>query len=444
MEKLARRRVVVTGMGAVTPVGIGVQDFWKSLLEGQSGVDTIKSFDAGSFPTHIGAEVKDFNGRNYVKKPKALKLMGKNIQFAIASAKMAVESSGIDLDSEDPTRIGVIMGAGIVNSNLFELSGAIIASLDDSGQFDINRFAREGKDQLFPLSLLKHLPNMVAGHISILYNAQGTSNTITTACASGTQAIGEAYRSIARGEAEVMLTGGSDSRIEPLGLTGYSLLGALTRRNDEPKRASRPFDAKRDGFIIGEGAGVVVLEDLDHARNRGATILGEVLGYGAAADSYRVTDLHPDGRGGIRAMQLALRDASLDVSDIDMISAHGTSTQQNDRVETVAIKQVFGEQAYRVPVSAIKSMIGHLGAASGAAQFVATMKALNENIIPPTINYENKDPECDLDYVPNEPRRAELTTALSNSFGFGGQNAAVILRDWSESVGESQDNEVGS
>ncbi len=433
LETNARRRVVVTGMGVVTPVGIGVAEFWKSLLEGQSGVDEIKSFDASAFPTRFGAEVKGFDGRNYVDKPKALKLMGKNIQFALAAAKMAVEDAGLALDREDPTQLGVIMGAGIVNSNLFELSAAIANSMDGSGRFDIHRFATEGKDHLFPLSLLKHLPNMVAGHISIVHNCQGTSNTITTACASATQAIGEAYRTLARGECEIILSGGADSRIEPLGLTGYSLLGALSTRNDDPRRASRPFDRERDGFIIGEGAGVVVLESLEHARARGARVYGEILGYGSAADSYRVTDLHPDGRGGVRAMKLALADAGLTPKDIDLISAHGTSTQQNDKVETVAIKQVFGADAYRVPVSAIKSMIGHLGAASGAVQLVATVQALRENVIPPTTNYEVPDSDCDLDYVPNECRRAEIATALSNSFGFGGQNAAVIVREWRES-----------
>ncbi|MBI3891075.1 MAG: beta-ketoacyl-[acyl-carrier-protein] synthase II [Candidatus Wallbacteria bacterium] len=418
-------------MGVVTPVGIGVPEFWKSLLEGQSGVDFIKSFDASSFPTRFAAEVKGFDGRNYVDKPKALKLMGKNIQFALAAAKMAVEDSGLALDKEDPTALGVIMGAGIVNSNLFELSSAIAGSMDANGRFDLHKFATEGKDHLFPLSLLKHLPNMVAGHISIAYNCQGLSNTITTACASATQAIGEAYRTLARGECEIILSGGADSRIEPLGLTGYSLLGALSKRNDDPRGASRPFDKDRDGFIIGEGAGVVVLENLEHARKRGARILGEVLGYGAAADGYRVTDLHPDGRGSVRSIKLALADAGLTPQDVDLISAHGTSTVQNDRVETVALKQVFGADAYRIPVSATTSMLGHLGAASGAVQFVATVQALRENVIPPTINYQTPDPECDLDYVPNECRRADISVGLSNSFGFGGQNAAILVREWS-------------
>ena len=432
VDRPASRRVVVTGLGVVTPVGLGMTDFWKALLEGQSGVDTIKSFDASSFPTRFAAEVKGFDGRRYVDKPKALKLMGKNIQFGLGAARMAVDDSGLALEKEDPSRMGVVMGAGIVNSNLFELATAITHSLDDSGQFDLGRFAVEGKDQLFPLSLLKHLPNMVAGHISILHNCQGTSNTITTACASGTQAIGEAFRAIARGDAEVILSGGSDSRIEPLGLTGYCLLGALSTRNDAPTRASRPFDKERDGFVMGEGAGVAVLESLEHARARGARIQAEVLGYGCSADAFRVTDLHPDGRGCTRAMKVALADAGLEPANIDVISAHGTSTPQNDRVETLAIKQVFGAAARSVPVSAIKSMIGHLGAASGAVQFAATVRMLQEGIIPATINYEVPDPECDLDTVAHEPRRIQLATALSNSFGFGGQNAVLVLRRWNE------------
>jgi 3-oxoacyl-[acyl-carrier-protein] synthase II len=407
-------------------------DFWKALLEGQSGVDTIKSFDAGAFPTRFAAEVKGFDGRRYVDKPKALKLMGKNIQFGLGAARMAVDDSGLALEKEDPSRLGVVMGAGIVNSNLFELATAVTHSLDASGQFDLNRFAAEGKDQLFPLSLLKHLPNMVAGHISILHNCQGTSNTITTACASGTQAIGEAFRTIARGDAEVILSGGSDSRIEPLGLTGYCLLGALSTRNDAPTRASRPFDKERDGFVMGEGAGVVVLESLEHARARGARIQAEVLGYGCSADAFRVTDLHPDGRGCARAMKTALADSGLEPAHIGAISAHGTSTPQNDRVETLAIKQVFGAAARSVPVSAIKSMIGHLGAASGAVQFAATVRMLQEGIIPATINYEVPDPECDLDTVAHEPRRVQFATALSNSFGFGGQNAVLVLGRWNE------------
>ncbi|MBI4872788.1 MAG: beta-ketoacyl-ACP synthase II [Candidatus Riflebacteria bacterium] len=431
VETNSRRRVVVTGLGVVTPVGLGMDETWKALLEGQSGVDFIKSFDAGAFPTRFGAEVKGFDGRKYVDKPKALKLMGKNIQFGLGAAKMAVDDSRLDLTKEDPARVGVIMGAGIVNSNLFELATAIHHSLDATGKFDLGRFATEGKDQLFPLSLLKHLPNMIAGHISIVYNCQGTSNTITTACASATQAIGEALRNISRGDADVILSGGSDSRLEPLGLTGYCLLGALSQRNDDPRRASRPFDKERDGFVIGEGSGVVVMESLEHALARGARIRAEVLGYGCSADAYRVTDLHPDGRGGMQAMRAALADARLEPSQIDVISGHGTSTPQNDRVETLAIKQVFGADAYRVPVSALKSMLGHLGAASGAVQFAATVKMLEEDVIPPTINYEVPDPECDLDYVPNEPRRLPLSTALSNSFGFGGQNAVLVLREWS-------------
>lgn len=429
-EAPRRRRVVVTGMGAVTPVGIGVDTFWKSVLEGISGVDVIRAFDASAFPSRIGAEVKGFKGKDYVEKRKSLKLMGRNIQFGVASARMAAEDAGLGRGTVDPTRLGVIMGAGIVNSNLFELSKAISDSLDVMGNFDPRKFADDGIRHLFPLSLLKHLPNMVSAHISILHDCRGPSNTVVTACASGTQAVGEAMRTIARGEADVVLTGGADSRIEPLGLTGYCLLGALSKRNDDPARASRPFERDRDGFIVGEGAAVLVLEELEHALARRASIYGEILGYGSAADSYRVTDLHPEGRGGVLAMKRALQDSGVSVDELDMVSAHGTSTLQNDRVETAALKEVLGEKAYSTPVSALKSMIGHTGAASGAVQLVATLKALQENVVPPTINYETPDPECDLDYVPNVLRHLPLRTALSNSFGFGGQNAALIVRKY--------------
>jgi len=425
---MERMRAVVTGIGVISPIGNDVQSFATGLEQGKSGVNHIRSFDATDFPTRIAAEVKDFDPLQFVEKKKALKLMGKNIQFAMAAAKLAVGDSGIKLAEMDPTQVGVVMGASIVNSNIFELAEAVKASLDEDGKFSLKRFGAEGKNQIFPLSLLRHLPNMVSCHVSIAHNCQGINNTITTACAAGVQAIGEAFRAIARGDAKAILCGASDSRIDPLGMVSYSLLGAVSSRNEEPHKASRPFDGKRDGFVVGEGAAVFVLESLENAVKRGARIYAEVVGYGSAGDCFRVTDPHEEGRGSVQAMKSALRDAKITVDDVDYVAAHGTSTELNDRMETRAIKTVYGERAYKVPVSSIKSAIGHLGAACGAASAASATLAISRGVIPPTLNYEHPDPECDLDYVPNEARRATVDHAMVNSFGFGGQNAALIVR----------------
>ncbi|MBI4862603.1 MAG: beta-ketoacyl-[acyl-carrier-protein] synthase family protein [Candidatus Riflebacteria bacterium] len=422
------QRAVITGIGVISPIGIGVNAFAKGLEEGASGVDHIKSFDASAFPTRIAAEVRDFNPLLYVEKKKSLKLMGKNIQFAIGAAKLAVQDSGLDLASVDPTTMGVIMGASIVNSNVFELAEAIQHSLDEHGQFSLKRFGTDGKNHIFPLSLLRHLPNMVSCHISIAHNCQGINNTITTACAAGIQAVGESYRAIARGDARAILCGASDSRIDPLGMLSYSLLGAVSTRNEDPKHASRPFDAQRDGFVVGEGSAVFVLESLESARARGAKIYAEVVGYGSAADCFRVTDPHEEGRGSVQAMRAAIRDSRLTVDQIDYVAAHGTSTTQNDRMETVALKKVFGERVYKVPVSSIKSAIGHLGAACGAASIASLAVAIDRNFLPPTLNHEYPDPTCDLDYVPNEARHCRINVGLVNSFGFGGQNGSLVVR----------------
>jgi len=319
-----------------------------------------------------------------------------------------------------------------VNSNLFELAEAIRHSVDENGVFSLKKFGSEGKNHIFPLSLLRHLPNMVSCHISIAHNCQGINNTITTACAAGVQAMGEAFRCISRGDAEAILCGASDSRIDPLGMISYSLLGAVSTRNDDPKHASRPFDAKRDGFVVGEGSIVFVLENLAHARKRGATIYAEIVGYGSAGDSFRVTDPHKEGRGSIQSMRAALRDARLATTDIDYVAAHGTSTDLNDKMETRALKEVFGEGAAKIPASSIKSAIGHLGAACGAASAAAATMAVHRGILPPTLNYEFPDPDCDLDYVPNVARKADVHTALVNSFGFGGQNASLVVRRYTE------------
>jgi 3-oxoacyl-[acyl-carrier-protein] synthase II len=423
-----RTRAVITGIGVISPVGHDAETFARALENGESGIDRIKSFDATAFPTQIAAEVKNFDPLQFVEKKKSLKLMGKNIQFAIAAAKLAVLDSGLKLDTMDPTQVGVIMGASIVNSNVFELADAIQHSLDENGKFSLQKFGAEGKNHIFPLSLLRHLPNMVSCHISIAQNCQGINNTITTACAAGVQAIGESFRAIARGDAEVILCGASDSRVDPLGMVSYSLLGAVSGRNDDPKKASRPFDGERDGFVVGEGAVVFTLERLDSAVKRGARIYAEVIGYGSAGDCFRVTDPHDEGRGSVQAMRSALKDSQIDMEQLSYIAAHGTSTELNDRMETRALKHVFGKRAYQIPISSIKSSIGHLGAACGAASTASAVMAIQHGVIPPTLNYEHPDPECDLDYVPNEARRAQVNVAMVNSFGFGGQNAALLLR----------------
>jgi 3-oxoacyl-[acyl-carrier-protein] synthase II len=415
----------------VTPIGIGVQSFWQALLAGRSGVRQIQSFSTDGFPVRIAAEVRDFQPEDFVDNRKSLRIMGRNITFAVAAAKLALEDAAGATRSLDPTRFGVTIGTGMVAANLEELSRAIAHSLDQQGQFDLQRFGREGMGQLFPLWLLKRLPNMVAAHLSIIYNIQGPNNTIVTACTAGTQAVAEALRLIQREEADVVLTGGSDSRIDPLNLMSYHLLGALSQRSSPPESASRPFDRGRDGFVLGEGAAVMVLESERHALRRGARIYAEVAGAASSFDAHSVTGPEPSGRGAADCMRRALADAGCTADQVGYISAHGTSTILNDAAETRAIKTAFGPRASRVPVSSIKSMVGHLIGAAGALEAAASALAISERALPPTINYETPDPECDLDYVPNKARQLTPGIVLSNSFGFGGQNAALVLREWS-------------
>lgn len=423
-------RVVVTGYGAVAPNGLDADTFWRATVEGRSGIDTIRSFDVSGFPVRVAGEVRGFDAKKYVPSPKSLKVMGKNIRFGVAAAQMAMENAGLLGRVAEPTRFGVVMGSGIVPTDVEELGAAVMASLDENGKFDVRRFGEAGQKQLFPLWLLKHLPNMVAAHISILHNAQGPNNTITTACSASTQAIGEAFRVLARGDADVMLAGGSDSRIDPLSLVAYTLLGAVSTSSRPPAKVSRPFDRDRDGFVLGEGAAVLVLEAEAHARARGATVLAEVIGYGSSFDAYGITKPEPEGRGAAQAMQRALADAGVGPDAVDYISAHGTSTVLNDKMETLAVKAVFGERAKRIPLSSIKSMIGHLIGAAGAMEMLVSVLAIRDGVVPPTINLENPDPDCDLDYVPNEAREMKVRCVLSNSFGFGGQNAALVVREY--------------
>jgi 3-oxoacyl-[acyl-carrier-protein] synthase II len=421
-------RVVVTGIGVVAPNGIGRREFCEAIFEGRSGVDFIRSFDTTGLNIKIAGEVRDFDVTSYLgEHKKNLKLMSRAVRFAVGAAAMAVTDSGVDSEGLDPARVGVCMGAGITPVDVSELVPPILRSVGTDGSFDVARFTQARSESIFPLWLLQHLPNMAAAHISILHHAMGPNNTIVTACAAGTQAVGEAFRLIARGDADVMLAGGCDSRLDPQLLVAYSAMKAVSQSIRPPAEVSRPFDAERDGFVLGEGAAVLVLEEFERARRRGATIYAEVTGYGSSFDAFGITRPEPEGRGAALSMSAALREARLDASDVDYINAHGTSTRLNDLMETVAVKRVFGHRATSIPISSQKSMIGHLIGASGAVEAAATALSLHRGVIPPTINLATPDPECDLDYVPNTSREMPLQTAISNSFGFGGQNASLVM-----------------
>jgi 3-oxoacyl-[acyl-carrier-protein] synthase II len=411
-----RNRVVITGLGAITPVGLSVSAFWESLIAGRSGVGRITRFDPANIEVQIGAEVKDFEPTNYIDRKEARR-MDRFTQFAVAAAKEAVGDSGLKLENEDAERVGVIIGSGIGGMETF------------TDQFHV--LVEKGPRRVSPFFIPMMIANMAAGQLAILIGAKGPNMTTVTACASANNAIGEAFHTIQRGGADVMLTGGSEASFVPIAVAGFAAMKAMSERNDDPEKASRPFDANRDGFVMGEGSAMLVLESLDHALARGARIYAEVVGYGTTADAHHITEPAPEGDGGRRSMALALRDAGLDPSAVDYINAHGTSTPKGDVLETVAIKRVFGDHAHRLAVSSTKSMTGHLLGAAGAVEAVASVKAIQEGIVPPTINYDNPDPECDLDYVPNVARKREVNVALSNSFGFGGQNATVIFRKYS-------------
>jgi 3-oxoacyl-[acyl-carrier-protein] synthase II len=417
----------------VAPNGVGKDAFWDACCAGRSGVGPIRSFDASGHPVKIAAEVHDFDVTPFVPPAhrKSLKIMSRAMRFAVGAAGLAVRDSGLAWEAENPERIGVVMGTGLVPMDLPELVPSLVEASDPEGNLRLPRFGQRGGEALFPLWILRYLPNMVAAHISLALNAQGPNSTITTACAAGTQAVGEAFRLVARNDADIVLAGGADSRIDPLLFLAYAALGALSPGFRPPAEVSRPFDGARDGFVLGEGAGVLVLEELEHARRRGAMIYAEVLGLGSSFDAYAVTKPDPEARGAARAIEWALREARLDFHDVDYINAHGTSTRLNDRMETIAVKRVFGAKARSLPLSSIKSMVGHLIGAAGAVEAVALALTLREGVLPPTINHTHPDPECDLDYVPNEAREVSVRTALSTSFGFGGQNAALVMRQFS-------------
>jgi 3-oxoacyl-[acyl-carrier-protein] synthase II len=423
----ARRRVVITGIGMVTPLGGDVETIWKRMLNGESGVGYTTLFDASNFPTKISAEVRNWDVSDVGENPDDWKFQGRHTHFAVGAGKKAMADSGLDLGRIDPTRFGVYTGSGEGQQDFDRFTQMMVAGLSAGGPLDVAKFTQKGLEILHPIRELEQEPNMPAGHLASLFNAQGPNVNCLTACAASSQAIGEASEIIRRGEADLMLSGGTHTMIHPFGVTGFNLLTALSTSNDDPTKASRPFDRNRDGFVLGEGSGMVVLEALEHAQARGARIYGELVGYGSTADAFRITDAHPEGRGAISCIRMALDDAHLDLDGVHYINAHGTSTTVNDKVETLAIKQVFGAQAYKIPVSSTKSMLGHLIAAAGATELIYCLLAIRDNVLPPTTNYDTPDPECDLDYIPNVARECRCDAALSNSFGFGGQNVSLIV-----------------
>ncbi|MEW6382213.1 MAG: beta-ketoacyl-ACP synthase II [bacterium] len=408
------RRVVITGLGAVTPVGTGVDKFWKALCAGEPGIGPITRFDAQNYPTRIAGEVHDFNAEDFIPK-KEIKKMDPFIHYALAASDMVMEDAGIKIDTDESSRFGVLVGAGIGGLSTIEKYHELVLQ-------------HNGPKKITPFFIPMLIINLASGQIAIRHGLKGPNSAVVTACATGTNAIGDAFRIIHRGDADGMITGGAESVITPMGVGGFCAMRALSCRNDEPARASRPFEKDRDGFVMGEGAGLLLLEEMNHAVNRGAKIYAEVIGYGMSCDAYHISAPDPEGNGAVLCMQNALRDARIEPSEVQYINAHGTSTELNDRSETEAIKKVFGPHAYRLLISAIKSMTGHLLGAAGGVEAVATALTIFHGIIPPTINYETPDPACDLNYVPNKSQRSDVQVALSNSFGFGGTNATLVLK----------------
>jgi 3-oxoacyl-[acyl-carrier-protein] synthase II len=408
-----QRRVVVTGLGLVSPLGTGVEKNWQALLEGRSGIRKITRFAADGFASRIAGEVPDFKAEDYIE-PKEIKKMDLFIQYALSAAAQAMADSGLKIEGEFAEGVGVIIGVGLCG----------IETIESTKEALLNG----GPRKISPFFIPKVISNLAPGHVAIRYGAKGVNWTPTSACASGTHALGEAFHLIRRGVQDAVIAGGAEATITPLAVGGFAAMKALSTRNDEPERASRPFDKERDGFVVGEGSGIVILEEREHALQRGAKIYAEVIGYAATGDAFHMTAPAPEGEGAARCMRLALKDAGITPTDVDYINAHGTSTEYNDANETTAIKTVFGEQAAKLAVSSTKSMTGHLLGAAGAIEGVYSALALHHGMLPPTINYENPDPVCDLDYVPNQARKVAIDIALSNSFGFGGTNGCVILR----------------
>ncbi|NOU93468.1 beta-ketoacyl-ACP synthase II [Paenibacillus sp. LMG 31456] len=411
-----KQRVVITGMGVMTSLGHDLETFWSNLMAGKSGVGMIELFDVTEYPTRIAAEIKDFDHEPFFDRKEARR-MDRFVQFAVAASLMALKDAGLNVKEDtDPERVGVSVGSGIGGLSTWEEQHKILLE--------------KGPKRVSPFFIPMMIANMASGQISMLTGAKGPNSTAVTACATGTHSIGDSFKMIMRGDADVMICGGAEATISPTGVAGFCALRAMSTRNDEPARASRPFDTDRDGFVMGEGSGVLILESLEHATKRGARIYGEVIGYGMSGDAYHMTDPDPDGAA--RCMKKAINDAGIAPEELDYINAHGTSTPAGDRSETIAIKAALGDHAYKVAVSSTKSMTGHLLGAAGGVEALICALALKNGVIPPTINLENQDPECDLDYVPNKPREADLKVVMSNSFGFGGHNATIILKKFEE------------
>ncbi len=407
------RRVVITGMGAITPLGLSVEEFWQGCVEGRSGVTPITAFDASAYPVQINAAVKGFDPLDYIDRKEARR-MARFTQFAVAAARQAIAAAGLQLDKVDTSRIGVVLGNG---------NGGF-PNTEEAGR----TLVEKGGMRMDPFYVPKMLPNMAASQVAIQFGLGGYNNTAITACAASTQAIGDALEVIRRGKAEVMVTGGTEAGICEMGLSSFCVMRALSTHNEEPEKASRPFDAERDGFVCAEGAAILVLESLEHAKARGATILAELAGCASSADAYHIVAPCENGEGALRAMRWALEDAGITIDDVDYINAHGTSTVLNDLAETRAIKGLFGERAYKIPISSTKSMIGHVLGGAGALESVVCVKTLQTGVIHPTINQDHPDPECDLDFVPGKCRKADVRIILKNSFGFGGQNACLVFK----------------
>lgn len=413
-----KRRVVITGVGVISPVGNDKHTFWNALISGKSGIGPVTQFDATDYPTRIAGEVKDFDPLQFMDKRDARR-MDRFTHFAVAAAKMAIDDANFDMNAVDPDRVGVYIGSGIGGVHVWEEQHKVLLE--------------KGPRRVSPFFIPMLIANMASGQVSIMTGAKGPNSAAITACATGTHSIGEAFRIVQRGEADAMLTGGAEATISPLSFAGFSSMKAMSTNNEEPTKAMRPFDKHRDGFVMGEGAGVLLLESLEHAEARGADIYAEVVGYGMSGDAYHLTSPAPRGEGAMRSMKRAIVDAGLDPTDIGYINAHGTSTEYNDAYETMAIKDTFGDHAYKLAISSTKSMTGHLLGAAGGIEAIAMAFALKEQMLPPTINYETPDPDCDLDYVPNEARKAEIKAALSNSLGFGGHNATIVLKKFTKS-----------
>jgi 3-oxoacyl-[acyl-carrier-protein] synthase II len=412
-----KRRVVVTGIGLVTPCGIGTDNVWNNILSGKSGIGPITRFDTERFDTKFAGEVKDFNPEDYIQ-PKEVKKMDLFIHYALAAAHIAMKDSGLDMGKEDSERVGVVVGTGLGGLPTIEKYHSV--------------FLERGPGRITPFFIPMLIANEAPGHIAIQHGIKGPNLCIVTACATGAHSVGEACRIIQYGDADVMVAGGSEANLTPLTVGGFNAMKALSTRNDDPLKASRPFELDRDGFVVAEGSGILILEELDHAKKRGAKIYAEMAGYGYNGDAYHITAPCPDGDGFIRCIRMALKDAHISPDDVDYINAHGTSTKLNDYIETIAMKEVFKEKAYKVPISSTKSMTGHLLGAAGAIEAIFSVLSMRDQVCPPTINYENPDPECDLDYVPNTARNHTINVVMSNSFGFGGTNSTLVFRRFME------------